>query len=239
MSDDDILADLLAASDSRLATVIFAATGVPATRADLRVWRSALRRLLHRMRRKRECDPLPPREVLVHVNEVRELVIDFLTSPEGLLLLASAAAIGWVVAALTVTVIAAARARYTALAAAHGLEPTALDCACAYAAAKAAPGGATVADYWLAARVDPNIRAALHAATPERLAWWIGRLESACGAARLTDGVLRALATDGAAVQAAHPGLDLGAICYGPALGLWPPPPEEPAAGASDPGWRR
>jgi hypothetical protein len=221
---DDILADLLAASDDRLAAVILAATGVPATRADLRLWRSALRRLLHRRRRVRECEPEPMAPVVVARDEARELVLDMLLSPEMLLLLTSAAAIGWLIGALPIAAIAAARARYALLAAAHGMEPDTLDCAHAYAVAKAAPGGATAADFWLAARVDPAVRAALNAATSERLGWWISRFEPARGVARPTAGVLRGLSAEGAEVMAAYRDLDLSAVAYGPSLGIWPPP---------------
>lgn len=224
---DDILADLLAASDDRLAAVILAATGVPATRAELRMWRSALRRLLHRKRRIREREPEPVASVPVARDEARELVLDMLSSPEMLLLLASAAAIGWLVGGLTIAVIAAARARYALLAAAHGIERDALDCTYAYAVAKETPGGASAADFWLASRVNPALRAALNAATPERLVWWVGRLESACGAARPNVGVLRGLAAEGAEVMAAYRDLDLSAVAYGPPLGIWPPPPPE------------
>jgi hypothetical protein len=227
MSEADVLADLLAMSDDGLAAVILLATGFPATRADLRMWRSALRRLLHGVRREREREPEPVATVSVRSNPARNLIIDMLSSPEMLVLLLSGAALGWLVADLSVLLISRARARYAVLSVMHGLAPDVLACAHAYALAKSAPGGATCADYWIAARVPPKVRAAINAGTWERLQWWSDRLAAARDSSRYHDGVLRGLAVDGTEAVAAYPDLDLGAISYGPPLAIWPPPPSE------------
>jgi hypothetical protein len=226
MSEADVLAHLLAMSDDGLAAVILLTTGFPATRADLRIWRSALRRLLHGVRREREREPEPVAAVQVRSDPARDLVIDMLSSPDVLMLLLSAAALGWLVADLSVVLISRVRARYAALVIMHGLAPDVLDCAHAYALAKSAPAGATRADYWIAARVPPTIRAALNAGTPERLQWWSDRLAAARGSSRYNDGVLRGLASDGSEAVAAYPDLDLGSISYGSPLAIWPPPSE-------------
>jgi hypothetical protein len=232
MSDDD-LAALLVAPDHRLAAIILAATGISATRADLRLWRSALRRLLHRRRRARQGELEPVAPVAVRRDPALGVVLNMLTSPEFALALSAIVAVGRLASGRAAFIVAAVRSLRAALAAARGMAPSALDRAHAYAAAKAALGGAASGDYWIATGLDPAVRAAINAMTPDRLAWWMDRRASARAAARPSNGVLRALAADGADVLAVYPDLGLDALTYGPPLAIWPPlPPPEAAPSA-------
>jgi hypothetical protein len=224
-------------SDSDLLRLIERVTKKSATLADARAWRKAIER--ERARRARRRYGLAPALRSAEVESTHALVVDFLLSPEGQVLVALLWSVGTLIAD---RLDADARRLHDRLLHQRALARDLLadiDGLRRYSVEKLAPGGRRMPpwpDY--AAALPGDALAALNSATPAALVEWRDRLAAARRSPAMRPYLLRRLCDAGADVRHAHPDLDVGRPMSGPSLGIWPPPApeaESEAAPGDDP----
>lgn len=229
--DDDLPPSWI--SDLDLMRLIEGITRRAATMADVKAWRKAIER--ERARRARRRSGMAPVLRSAPEESAHALIVDFLLSPEGQVLIALFCAGRSLAESL---LDGAARRLYDRMLGQHTIARDLradIDGLHEYVCEKLAPGGRRAPPWPDPAHSLPGgALATLNAASPAALAEWRDRLARSRRSPATRPRLLSALRVAGDVVQRAHPDLDLSRPMAGPAIGIWPPAPPDPGQPSGD-----